>query len=91
MVNLKVEYDEYVNNINEYNIMPTSIKALGERVFKNTLIESIMFMMDNYNNLTNTSFNDNAFSDSNITSFTMSEGIANIFAPNIVTKVILPP
>jgi len=65
-----------LKNINEYNIMPTSIKALGERVFKNTLIESIMFMMDNYNNLTETSFDQYAFSDSNITSFTMSEGIA---------------
>ena len=66
-----------LKNINRYNIMPTSIKTIGGRVFKNTLIASIMFMMDNYNNLTSTSFNDNAFSDSNITSFTMSEGIAN--------------
>jgi hypothetical protein len=56
--------------------MPTSITNIGWYAFKDTAITSLLFIGD-YPNLTSTSFNANAFSESNITSFTMEEGLAN--------------
>ena len=73
-------------SLNSISTMPTSIAKIGSRAFQNTIITEILFMDDEYSNVTSSSFNSDAFSDSNITSFTMTEAVANTLGVTFSTN-----